>query len=70
MMHGCSSLAQSKDFDDKQFGTLRDGSMGDAGIAMKNNPRFDGDSGQSKKFEGMSAEKSTTAKEAQYTGRQ
>ena len=69
-MHGCQSLAQSKDYDANQFGTLRDGSMGDAGIAMKNSTRFDGDSGQSKKFEGMSAEKSTSAAEAEYTGRQ
>ena len=69
MCRNCLSY-QSKDFDDKQFGSTRDGSMGDKGIAMKNNTRYDGDSGQGKKFEGLSADKTASASQVQYSGRQ
>lgn len=45
-------------------------SMGDKGIAMKSNPKFDGDSSQNMKFEGMAPERTASAREAQDTGRQ
>jgi hypothetical protein len=45
-------------------------SMGDKGIAMKNNPKFDGDGEQNMKFEGMAPKRIASATEAQYTGRQ
>lgn len=67
----CSNcMSSSQDFDNKQFGSIKDGSMGDAGIAMKSNPRYDGDGGTSKKFEGMAPEKPVSAAQAQNTGRQ
>lgn len=69
MCAGCRSY-QSEDFDAKPFGTIRDGSMGDAGIAMKNNPKFDGDSGQGEKFEGMAPDRAAGAKQVEYSGRQ
>jgi len=69
MCSGCRSV-QSKDFDDKPFTSTKNGSMGDDGVAMKDDTKYDGDSGQGKKFEGMAPGKSTGATEAQYTGRQ
>jgi hypothetical protein len=45
-------------------------SMGDKGIAMKSNPKFDGDGEQNMKFEGMAPERTASAREAQDTGRQ
>jgi hypothetical protein len=49
MCAGCKSF-QSKDFDDKQFGTLRDGSMGHGGIAIKESTKFTGDGEVTTKF--------------------
>lgn len=68
MCAGCKSASQ--DFNDKPFGTGSDSSMGDDGIAIKNSTKFEGDSGQSKKFEGLAPEKSVGASQAQYSGRQ
>ena len=57
--------------DDKQFGVnTNDGAMGDQDIAMKNSPRYDGDGGQSKKFEGLTPQKSSPASQVQFSGRQ
>lgn len=71
MCAGCiSSRTYSKDFDNKPFLPTRNGSMGDDGIAIKNSTRYDGDSGQSEKFEGEHPGKSANAKEAQDSGRQ
>lgn len=57
--------------DDKQYGvTTSDGSMGDEGIAMKNSTRDDGDGGQSKKFEGVAPQRSSSASQVQFSGRQ
>lgn len=57
--------------DDRQFGvSTADGSMGDGGVAMKSNPRYDGDSGQTKKFEGKAPQRSSSASQAQFSGRQ
>jgi hypothetical protein len=69
MCVGCRSY-QSEDFDANPFTETKNGSMGDKGIAMKNNARYDGDSGQGEKFEGMAPSKSDNAATAQYTGRQ
>lgn len=69
MCAGCRSY-QSKDFDDKPFTDTRNGSMGDKGIAMKNSIRYDGDGGQTKKFEGEAPAKTDGAALVQYTGRQ
>jgi hypothetical protein len=69
MCEGCRSY-QSKDFDARPFTDTRNGSMGDDGIALKNNVKFDGDSGQGKKFEGLAPEKADGASTVQYTGRQ
>jgi len=44
--------------------------MGDRGIAMKTDSRFDGDRGQNKKFEGLAPAPSDSARLAQQTGRQ
>jgi len=57
MSVGCLSAAQNS-------------SMGDDGIAMKDNPRYDGDSGQGEKFEGTAPSKNVSAEEAQNSGRQ
>lgn len=43
---------------------------GDKGIAIKNSVKFDGDRGQSMKFEGLPPKENDSAKLAQYTGRQ
>jgi hypothetical protein len=57
--------------DDKPFGAnTQDGSMGDKDIAMKANPRYDGDNGQSEKFEGMRPEATAVASQVQFSGRQ
>lgn len=57
--------------DDKPFGVnSNDGAMGDENIAMKNSTRYDGDGGQSKKFEGLAPTKNANASQAQFTGRQ
>jgi hypothetical protein len=57
--------------DDKQYGVnTADGSMGDENIAMKNNPKYDGDGGQSQKFEGMAPQRSSSASQVQFSGRQ
>ena len=57
--------------DDKQFGVnSADGSMGDEGIAMKNDPRYTGTGDQSKKFEGESPQRSSSASQVQFSGRQ
>lgn len=63
-------LSSLQDFDAKPFGSVKDGSMGDKGIAMKSNTRYDGDGGTSQKFEGMAPEKSASALQAENTGRQ
>ena len=68
MCAGCVSASQ--DFDAKPFGSTSNGSMGDKGIAIKTNTKFDGDSGQGEKFEGVAPAAPTGAAEAQYTGRQ
>jgi len=68
MCAGCKSA--SMDFDAKPFTATQNGSMGDKGIAMKYNPRYDADSGQGEKFEGMAPSKSDNASTVQYTGRQ
>jgi hypothetical protein len=72
MCAGCISSRsyQSKDVDAKPFLPTKNGSMGDDGVAIKDDEKYDGDSGQSKKFEGMGPSKGTGAKEAQNTGRQ
>ena len=72
MCAGCISSRsyQSKDVDAKPFLPTKNGSMGDDGIAMKNDTKYDGDGGQGEKFEGMAPGKSSGAKEVQYTGRQ
>ena len=44
--------------------------MGDKGIAIKDDPRYDGDQGQDKKFEGMAPGKTDSAKTVENTGRQ
>jgi hypothetical protein len=57
--------------DDKPYGVnSADGSMGDENIAMKNNPKYDGDSGQSQKYEGQAPQRSSSASQVQFTGRQ
>lgn len=57
--------------DDKQFGVnSADGSMGDKDLAMKNTFQMDGDGGQSKKFEGLAPQKSSSASQVQFSGRQ
>lgn len=45
-------------------------SLGDDGIAIKNNTKYDGSGNQDKKFEGEYAAASDNAKMAQDTGRQ
>ena len=47
-----------------------DASYGDKGIALKNNPRYEGDSGQSKAEEGLAPLKTASAALVQQTGRQ
>jgi hypothetical protein len=68
MCAGCVSASQ--DFDAKPFGSTNNGSMGDKGIAIKSDTKYDGDSGQGEKFEGMAPSAEVSAGQAQYTGRQ
>jgi hypothetical protein len=68
MCAGCKTASQ--DFDTHPFLPTKNGSMGDDGVAIKDDEKYDGDSGQSEKFEGMGPSKGTGAKEAQNTGRQ
>jgi hypothetical protein len=57
--------------DNKPFGvTTSDGSMGDKGIAMQADPRYTGDNGQDEKFEGTKPGATSSASQAQFTGRQ
>ena len=67
MCAGCGSNAQAAGSVQHFGGTS---SMGDDGIAMKNAPEFDGDSGQSGKFEGLAPSKATSGKQAELSGRQ
>lgn len=57
MARDCLSIAQES-------------SMGDKGIAIKNNPRYDGDSGEGKKFEGTAPSTGVSAAQAENSGRQ
>lgn len=59
----------SMDLDDKPFGTERDGSLGHGGVAMADNTKFDGPSGQNEKFEGMASDSSSDSKQVQASGR-
>lgn len=71
-MYDCRSSVQSKDFDDKQFGTLRDGSMGHGGIALKESTKFTGNGEVTKKFgESLdpTAKVENDSSEAERTGR-
>lgn len=57
--------------DDKPFGVNSgDGSMGDKNVSIKADPRYDGDNGQSQKFEGLRPQATASASQAQFTGRQ
>lgn len=58
----------SRDLDDKPFGTVRDGSMGHGGIAMADNPKFEGESSQNMKFEGMPSKSSSDATQVERSG--
>jgi hypothetical protein len=69
MCTNCMS-SQSKDFDPRQFGISNYGALGDKGLAIKTSVRFEGLGAQSQKFEGMAPEKTASASEAEYTGRQ
>lgn len=69
MCAGCRSY-QSQDFDANQFSSTKNGSMGDQGIAMQSNTKYDGDNGQDQKFEGMAPAKLDKASTVEYTGRQ
>jgi hypothetical protein len=50
--------------------TDNNGAMGDDGIAVKNNPKYDGVGNTAEKFDGLKAEKNDSAKVAENTGRQ
>jgi hypothetical protein len=57
--------------DDRPFGVNdQDGSMGDKNIGMKADPRYDGDNGQDKEFEGMRPSATANASQVQFSGRQ
>jgi hypothetical protein len=46
------------------------GALGDEGIAMSYDRKFDGPGSQTNKFEGMGPEKEASASEVEYTGHQ
>ena len=52
------------------FTVTNDGSMGDKGVAMKDNPRYTGDPEKDKKFEDMAPGKTDKASTIENTGRQ
>jgi hypothetical protein len=57
--------------DDKPFGVNdQDGSMGDKDVAMKANPRYDGDNGQDRLFEGLRPAATAATSQVQFSGRQ
>lgn len=68
MCDGC--LSSSQHDPSAAQNTNNNGAMGDDGIAMKNDPKFDADSGTSQKFEATSPGEETSGSQAQWTGRQ
>lgn len=72
MCGSCMSSSQgaSQDLNAKPFGGINDGSMGDAGVAMRTNTKFDGVNSTNQKFEGSTPDKNVGAAQAQYSGRQ
>jgi hypothetical protein len=68
MCAGCKSYKQEFYYNPESEN--KSGSMGDKGIAIKDNPKYDGTGEQDQKFEGMAPGKSSGAKEVEYTGRQ
>lgn len=71
MCAGCLST-QSADYDSNQFGVgnTKNGAYGDKGLTIQASAKFDGDNGQSKKFEGLAPTELDSAATVQYTGRQ
>jgi hypothetical protein len=72
MCAGCRSSSQgaSEDLNAKPFGTLSDGSMGDAGVAMKANDKFDGSNSQNEKYELSAPSRNASATAVANVGRQ
>ena len=72
MCGSCMSSSQgaSQDLNAKPFGGTNDGSMGDAGVAIRSNTKFDGANSTDQKFEGEAPDMNVGAAQAQYSGRQ